>query len=564
MCNKPAALEAIFGTSQFNIPDFHHTDYLLCIGANPKVSHFTTLSTHEPMQLLRDIIARGGKVVYVNPRRIESATERTGELVQIRPDTDVYLLAALLHEIDRNGGFDETVIAAHGRRIDELRAFVARYPAERAARVTGIDVDTIRRMAREFRAASRASVFMSTGVNQGRQGTLAFWLLNMLSFVTGNLGRNGGNYYAKGFSPVTSTAFPTPGSIAYNDTPFGPVRHCYAALPANLMADFIELERDPVRALIVMSGNPLLSVGGEDRLRKALPKLELLVVIDLYRSATGEYADYVLPATDWLEREDISHISNGTQPVPYAQYADACEPPKGERRGDWWIIARIERELGLPNQLDGDPPQHLAVFDAMLSPSGLSVEKLRAMPHNSALLPQPPRESFYDDLVAWPDKRVNCCPEDFTEALARCETIFLELESEDSSALKLISLRTNYMHNSSLSNMQTLKNPKHAENPVHIHPDDARRRSLGDGDTVRVFNRNGSVTTRVAVDDTLLPGVVALSHGYGHAQSHGISRAKAMPGVNANRLMPTGPGSFEKLSNMSHMNGVRVEVEKAV
>ncbi|MDB5970137.1 MAG: putative formate dehydrogenase [Hydrocarboniphaga sp.] len=560
MCNKPAALEAVFGSSQWTIPDFYNTQYLLCFGANPKVSHWTTVSTHKPMHVCQDIVARGGKVRFVNPRRIESIGDTTGELVQIKPDTDVYLMAALLHEIDRNKGFDEAAVARHGRRVAELRAFVARYPAERVASVTGIDADTIRRIAGEFIQAKSAAVYMSTGVNQGRQGTLAYWLLNMLSFVTGNLGARGGNYYAKGFAPVSATE---PAQAKYFDTPLGEMRHVFFALPANLMADFIEVEPDPVRALLVLSGNPLLSVSGEDRLRQALPKLDLIVCLDLYRNATGEYADYILPATDWLEREDITHISNGVQPTPYVQYSDAVVAPRGERKGDWWIIARIERELGLPNMLDGDPPQHAVWLDGMLAASGLTVDALRVMPHQTALLPQPAREAFFDDLVAWPDKKVNCCPEIFDEALLRCETIFSELDSEDPQQLKMISLRTHYMHNSNLANMKALKTAKHGLNPLHIHPDDAARRGLAEGDNARIFNLNGSVTTNISFDDTLMPGVIALSHGYGHGAAPGVTRAHALPGVNANRLMPTGPGSYDKLSNMSHMTGIAVEVEKA-
>jgi anaerobic selenocysteine-containing dehydrogenase len=561
MCNKPAALEAIFGSSQWTIPDFYDTRYLLCFGANPKVSHWTTLSTHRPMHLLKDIVARGGKVLFINPRRIESAGEKTGDLVQIKPDTDVYLMAALLHELDVGGGFDEAVIARHGRRVDELRAFVARYPAERVASITGIDAPTIRAIAREFGQAKAASVYMSTGVNQGRQGTLAYWLLNMLSFVTGNLGRRGGNYYAKGFSPA-SVAEPAPPSAAFFETPFGKMRHCFGALPGSLLSEFIELEQDPIRALIVLSGNPLLSMAGEDRLRRALPKLELIVAIDLYRNATGEYADYLLPATDWLEREDLTHISNGVQPNPYVQYTEAVAQPRAERRNDWWIIARLEQELGLDNLLEGDPPRHLTWFDTMLGSAQLSVEKLRQLPHQTAVLPQPARESFFDDLVAWPDRRVDCCPEAFSEALIRCESIFRELEREDSGQLKMISLRTNYMHNGNLANMKSLKGAGHELNPLHIHPLDARRKELCEGDLARIFNHHGSVSTHITLDDSLLPGVVALSHGYGHGAAPGLSRAIASPGVNVNRLMPTGPGSYDKLSNMSHMNGVPVEVEK--
>ena len=126
----------------------------------------------------------------------------------------------------------------------------------------------------------------------------------------------------------------------------------------------------------------------------------------------------------------------------------------------------------------------------------------------------------------------------------------------------MISLRTFYMHNGALANMKSLKLGKHAENSLHIHPVDAQSRQLAEGDLAHVFNRNGDVVTPVTFDETLRPGVVALTHGYGHINSPGISHANAAPGVNANRLMPTGPGSYEQLSNMSHMTGVPVSVER--
>ncbi|MET0984016.1 MAG: molybdopterin dinucleotide binding domain-containing protein, partial [Steroidobacteraceae bacterium] len=205
------------------------------------------------------------------------------------------------------------------------------------------------------------------------------------------------------------------------------------------------------------------------------------------------------------------------------------------------------------------------VIEQFLEPSQLTLEGLRSMPHQSAILPQPERESFYQDLVAFPDKKVDCCPGLFAEGLERCETIFKELEGEDPAQLKIISLRTNYMHNSNLANMRALKESRHAAgNPLHIHPVDAQRRGLIEGDLAHVFNSHGRVTTPVMLDDTMLPGVVALSHGYGQDRAPGVRVAMSHPGVNVNRLLPTGLGSYEKLSNMSHMNGVPVAVEKAV
>jgi anaerobic selenocysteine-containing dehydrogenase len=512
------------------------------------------------MRTLQSIVERGGKVLFVNPGRIESAGPVTGDVILIRPDTDVYFLASLIHEIDTTRGFNEDVIARYGKNIEGLRLFAARYPAERVATVTGIPAQQIKAIARDFVDADGASTYMSTGVNQGRQGTLAYWLLNMLSFVTGNLGRIGGNYYGKGVDPTPRTDAT---NDVFFDTELGEMRYVHRQLPGALLAEFIEAKVDPMRALIVLSGNPLLSVAGEDRLRTAFEKLELIVSLDLYRNATGEMADYILPSADWLEREDMNHIANGVQPEPYVQYTEAITQPRADRRDDWWILANIERELGFRNMLDDGPLGYLKPIETLLSRSGLSIAALRELPHQTALLPQPSRGDFFADLIAWPDKRIDCCPELFAAGIDRCERIFRDLETEGIDALKLISLRTIHMHNSCLSNMKVLKEGRRPLNPLHINPADAKTRGLEDGDLVELASAHGQIQAAVIFDDTLRPGVVAMSHGYGHQQAPGIRRANRLPGVNVNRLMPRGPGSYEKLSNMSHMTGISVEVRKA-
>ena len=120
------------------------------------------------------------------------------------------------------------------------------------------------------------------------------------------------------------------------------------------MADAILDSDDPVRAMIVVAGNPLLSIAGQDRLRKAFEQLELLVVIDIYPSATAELADVVLPATDMYERDDLNVVNIGTSARPFVQYTPAVVEPAGERRPEWWIAHRLLQELGEPSILDDD------------------------------------------------------------------------------------------------------------------------------------------------------------------------------------------------------------------
>ena len=105
-------------------------------------------------------------------------------------------------------------------------------------------------------------------------------------------------------------------------------------------------QRPPVRALIVVAGNPLLSIAGEDRLRKAFEQLELLVVIDIYPSATSEYAHVLLPATDMYERDDLNIVNIGTSAQPFAQYTPAVVAPKADRKPEWWIAHRCCRRWG--------------------------------------------------------------------------------------------------------------------------------------------------------------------------------------------------------------------------
>ena len=136
------------------------------------------------------------------------------------------------------------------------------------------------------------------------------------------------------------------------------------------------------------------------------------------------------------------------------------------------------------------------------------------------------------------------------------------MQSESGNQLKMISRRTNYMINSWFHNVAKLKREGQLNNPLFMHPDDARARNLGDGSEIRVFNENGSVATVVALDDGLKPGTVAMTHGWGQRDTK-MRVAASHPGVNANDLLPSGPGSFEKISSMAFMTGIPVDVEVA-
>ncbi len=561
--NKFAASEAVFGTSTLHpVPDIANTHYLLIIGENPRVSHMSFLGIADPVAELKAAVKRGATVRYINPRRIEKPEAGTGEVSWIKPDTDTYFLAALIHEIFVAGLADEAVLREHGAHVAELRAFVGRYPAERAARITGIAAEELRAIARAFAEAPAAAVHASTGLNMGRQGTLAYWLVQMLSFVTGNLDRRGGSLYSFGFYPAAKAGRVAPDREVFFDSQYGKMRRIRGSLPGNLLADEILSGEPRVRALIVIAGNPLLSVGGGEHLRKALEQLDLLVVIDLYRSATGEIAHYLLPSTDMFERPDINITGLGMQYRPYVQYTDAVVEPRDERKPEWWILGRLEQALGFKSVLDAGPePDLFGRIGHMLKSRGYSMEELRAEPHG-IVFGDLDVGRFYEEWLQTPDHRVDCCPALFTEALTRAETICCELEAERADQLKLITRRDAWMHNSWYHNVPSMKRPGRLENPLHMNPADAARLGLADGARVECRSPHGAIEATLSLDADLMPGVVSMTHGWGHAKT-GMRVAQRNPGVNANALLPSGPGSYEPLSNQAHMTGIPVEVSAA-
>ncbi len=560
--NKFAGSEAVYGSSTMHpIPDLEHTDFFLSFGANPRVSHASFISIPDPIHAVKAIVARGGRVVHVNPREIESEKTKAGETLLIRPDTDVYLLAALIHEIDRTSGFDLDIVNRHGKHVDALRAFVSQYPADRVANATGIAAESIRALARDFAAAPSASVHMSTGVNMGRQGTLAYWLLQMLSFVTGNLDRRGGNILSVGFYK-SAKAGRREFSESFAESSYGPLRK--GSLPGNLLPDFVMQDEDPVRAMIVVAGNPVLSIGGEARLRSAMERLDLLVVIDLYRNATAEYADYILPSTDSFERADINLTGLGLQSEPWIQYTEPVVEARGERKEEWWILGRLAQELGLKSPFDenGEAVGLWGRIDHMLHERGLTLEEVRATPHGVVFEGLSPGQ-FYTDHLQTDDGKVGCCPSAFEDAVSRCASELAQLDAEGPERLKMITLRDPHMHNSWYANLERMKRGTKDRNYLYVHPLDAEQRGVGTGDEVRLWNDFGSVRVELRIDEGLMRGVVALTHGWGNAQTPGMRVAHGSPGANQNALLPSGVGSFDPLSNQAFMTGIAVDLAPA-
>jgi formate dehydrogenase len=249
------------------------------------------------------------------------------------------------------------------------------------------------------------------------------------------------------------------------------------------------------------------------------------------------------------------------------QWTPRVVAPRGERREEWWIFARLARALGLRSVLDGQATSYHDLdralwgrIDHMLHTRGSSLAAVREAPHGVRFEDGMEPGGFFERHLQTPDRKVDCCPEAFAEALERAETIFAELEAEGLRRLKLISRRDPWMHNSWYANVPAMKRGDRDRNRLHLHPDDLCARGLTDGARARVSSPWGALEVELRADAELLPGVAALTHGWGNARTPGMRVAQRTPGVNANALLPTGPGSFEPLSSQAFMTGIPIDV----
>lgn len=574
--NKFAVAQRMYGFPFVQaFPDVDRTQCLIIIGSNPAVSRGSFIQLPDPVRRLKAIETRGGKVFNVNPRRTETA-KQLGTHVFIRPDTDIYFLLSFLHEAMARDAVDRDRVARYMRGLDTLRVVAEPWSPERTEEVTGVPASTLRGMVTDYLRADGAALHLSTGVNQGSHGTLAFWVLEAINAVTGNLDRLGGTLVGRGFVEGFPKLARKGGHTMRKDVSrVGRLPSVADTFPAGLLADEILTPGDGrIRALFCVSGNPLLTVPNSDgRLQRALSELELLVVIDIFRNETANHAHYILPGTSALQRPDLPFVFQslmGVQPVPYAQYTDAVVPPDGEQRDETMILLQLAKACrsrlfgsrlvsGVLNTWLslGLTTERLLGLAARAFRLG-SLDSLRKEPHGRLLEPHRGGD-FLGSRVVNDDGRVDLAPEDLVAASDGLAADF-EIERARRGELKLISKREQHSHNSWLHNHPRFVAGKRSTNYLYMHPEDARRVGVEPGGVVEVKSSVSSVRLPVQLTSDMMIGAVALPHGWGHQKADGLSVASKTTGVNVNLLAADGPEELEYFSGMAKLNGIWVEV----
>jgi len=330
--------------------DFEHTDCLLAIGSNLPEQHPIIY-----WRLQQALERRKFPVIVVDPR-VTMFAQMADLHLPVNPGTDLVLLNALAHVILKEGLHKPDYIAAHTEGFDEFKALVEQYDPVTAAKICGIDEDTIRHVARVYAKAGAAMTIWTMGINQSTHGSDGVVAINNLNLITGNIGKPGGTSLsitgqcnAMGTREWSSCSG-LPGYRALEKEKdreeiakfWGIDPEFFPKQRGMFMTDILPaIETGQIKGLWLVATNPMTSMPNTARIRKTLEKLEFLVVQDAYKDVeTNEYSHVYLPAAVWAEKEGC--FTNTERRVNLIR--NVC-PPYGDSKPDLWIFNEMAKRF---------------------------------------------------------------------------------------------------------------------------------------------------------------------------------------------------------------------------
>ncbi|ORV83644.1 molybdopterin-containing oxidoreductase family protein [Mycolicibacterium iranicum] len=564
------------------VSDVDNCDYFLLVGTNPAVSAWNWLET-VPGGWRRALArqAQGATIVVVDPLRTESAAKADVHLA-VRPAQDWALLLAMVKVILDEGleHVQDCNELTHG--LQSLRELVADSDLDDLARRCDLDRPRIETVARDFANARAAMVVTRTGVSMHLTGTVAEWLGHVLNVITGRMDRPGGRRYEPGYLDairMSGMAKASPHRNRLSGRTMVAGAHALSELPDEITTP----GSGQIRAMVINCGNPVVSGPDGARLDKALAQLDLLVAIDFVQRESHRHAHWLLPAVHWLERDDLLAFTSNMHDEPYLHYgARAVDPPPGARQ-EWRIFVDLAIAMGKPMfrakglngfiaatrraaQLTRRPglefnphwiDRMIVATSRKFNGRRISWREVMAHPHGWVL---GPREfGHFRDALRTPDKKVHVAPPEF---VARVGELLAEPAPCPPADFPFLLANRRHRHsmNSWLNDLPGL-HPSGKGTEVVIHPDDAAKLCISDGDRVKVHSPVGAVELTATISDQPRRGVVVIDHGWGSRvfDPRGGSAPECF-GVNRNLLVDAGP--VDPLSQTAALNSSYVAVAR--
>lgn len=470
------------GTQTNPYEDLENFGAILIWGYNPAHTHPVIIS------YIKNAKKKGAKIIVVDVRKTATMNFSDYNLI-ITPGTDIVLANAMMHVIIKEELYNEQFIKNRTKGFSEIRMATMKYTPEYAEKVTGIPASLIHKVAEEFALAGSGAIMWGMGVSQHVSGVENVLAIIDLALLLGYVGEKGGLYPMRGQNNVQGAAYMgalsefLPGYVPLENEKF---RKRVASLwgvndlPTERGFYLTELwdaiERGDLKALYIVGENPAISEANFTRVRKALRKLDLLVVQDLFMTETAKYAHYIFPASAFCEKEG-SYMNSERR----IQWSEKVYEPMADSKPDWEILVMLGNYLGLPgfnySSVEEITKEYFSLFPELEEEN---VEKLKK--DNGIFLP---KKRLYTWDFATPSGKAHFVA---VEQIPPWESPNKEYPFVLTTVRLMNHYNTDEMTLRSPSLVKLMGKPR-----VMINPDDAKKLGIRSGDLVEIETRRGKI-----------------------------------------------------------------------
>ncbi|MCA8867025.1 MAG: formate dehydrogenase subunit alpha [Rhodobacteraceae bacterium] len=502
-------------TATFN--EIENADVAIVIGANPIENHPVAAT------FFKQFARRGGKLIVMDPRGVglgRFATHR----VQFRPGTDVSMLNAIMHVIAEEGLYDADYIARHTENWQAEKAHLKGFSPEAMADICGVPAEQLRAVARDFATAKAGMIFWGMGVSQHIHGTDNSRCLINLALMTGNIGKPGaglhplrGQNNVQGASDAGLVPMFLPDYQSVTDdgvrSAFNEIWQSDVDFGAEKGLTVVEImdavHAGDIRGLYVLGENPAMSDPDVGHARKALAKLEHLVVQDIFLTETANYADVILPSSAFAEKSGT--VTNTNRQV---QMGRPALPPPGEAREDWVIIVDLAKRLGLDWHYTHPSEIFAEMKRGMKSLDNITWERLEseAVTYPSLSPTDPGQSIVFGDGFPRAGGRAYFRPADLIAPD--------DVPSPDFPMILTTGRQLEHWHTGSMTRRSRVLDAVEPEANCSLHPKTLARLGVEPGGLLRLTTKRGSIIVMARADRAIAEDMVFMPFAYVEAAAN--------------------------------------------
>ena len=501
------------------------SDCMIIIGARPEQNHPVAAT------FLKNAAKRGTKIVVMDPRK-QQIDRYAHTHLQFKPGRDVALLNAMIHTIIEEGLTDQQYIQAHTSGFEDLKTMVRDFSPEAMADVCGIDAATIREVARLYARSERSIIFWGMGISQHVHGTDNSRCLIALTMITGHVGRPGtGLHPLRGQNNVQGASdaglipmvFPDYKSVEAEDVRKGYEEFWGTELDPKRGLTVVEIVdaiiAEQIKGMYIMGENPAMSDPDQAHARKALAKLEHLVVQDIFLTETAWHADVILPASAHAEK--WGSFTNTNREV---QLARPVVPPPGEARQDWELIQELATRLGLDWSYTHPSDVFAEMTEVMPSLANITWDRLvreDAVTYPVDAPDKPGNEILFAEGFPTSDGRAKIVPAGLVPPD--------ELPDDDYPLVLTTGRMLEHWHTGAMTRRASVLDSLEPEAVASLHPRQLSAMALNAGDTVKVSTRRGEIALTVRADRDVPEGMVFIPFCFNEAAANMLTNPQLDP-----------------------------------